>query len=55
MNPLLDNFNTPFHTVPFSKIENKHFKPAFERRLSLQEKKLTLLLRILSHLLLQIL
>ncbi len=28
-NPLLAVFNTPFDTAPFSKIENKHFKPAF--------------------------
>lgn len=30
MNPLLENFNTPFNTAPYSKIENEHFKPAFE-------------------------
>lgn len=29
-NPLLQPFNTPHTTAPFSKIENKHFKPAFE-------------------------
>ncbi|WP_372792588.1 M3 family metallopeptidase [Lutibacter sp.] len=28
-NPLLNNFNTPYSTAPFSKIKNKHFKPAF--------------------------
>lgn len=28
-NPLLKPFDTPFQTAPFSKIENKHFKPAF--------------------------
>lgn len=28
-NPLLADFNTPFSTAPFSKIKNKHFKPAF--------------------------
>jgi len=28
-NPLLNNFNTPYSTAPFSKIENKHFKPSF--------------------------
>lgn len=30
MNPLLENFNTPYNTAPYSKIENEHFKPAFE-------------------------
>jgi Zn-dependent oligopeptidase len=30
MNPLLDKFNTPFETVPFSKLKNEHFKPAFD-------------------------
>src|SRR5690606_35634681 len=29
-NPLLEKFNTPFNTPPFSKIKNEHFKPAFE-------------------------
>jgi len=28
-NPLLQNFNTPYGAAPFSKIKNKHFKPAF--------------------------
>jgi peptidyl-dipeptidase Dcp len=28
-NPLLQNFNTPYNTAPFSKIKNEHFKPAF--------------------------
>ncbi|SNR61800.1 peptidyl-dipeptidase Dcp [Lutibacter agarilyticus] len=28
-NPLLKSFDTPFQTAPFSKIKNKHFKPAF--------------------------
>ena len=28
-NPLLQNFDTPFNTAPFSKIKNEHFKPAF--------------------------
>ncbi len=29
-NPLLKNFNTKYNTAPFSKINNTHFKPAFE-------------------------
>jgi len=27
-NPLLQDFNTPFNTAPFSKIKEDHFKPA---------------------------
>ena len=29
MNPLLENFNTPYKTAPFSKIKNEHYLPAF--------------------------
>ncbi len=29
-NPLLSDFNTPYETVPFSKIRNEHFQPAIE-------------------------
>ena len=29
-NPLLQSFNTPHTTAPFSQIKNEHFKPAFE-------------------------
>ena len=28
-NPLLQLFDTPFQTAPFSTIKNEHFKPAF--------------------------
>ena len=28
-NPLLQVFDTPFQTAPFSKVKNEHFKPAF--------------------------
>lgn len=34
MNPLLENFNTPFNTAPYSKIKNEHYKPAFEFAIS---------------------
>jgi peptidyl-dipeptidase Dcp len=30
MNPLLEVFKTPYSTAPFSKVKNKHYKPAFE-------------------------
>jgi peptidyl-dipeptidase Dcp len=29
-NPLMIDFNTPLQSVPFDKIETKHYKPAFE-------------------------
>jgi peptidyl-dipeptidase Dcp len=34
MNPLLEEFNTPYQTTPFSKIKNTHFKPAFEEAIT---------------------
>ncbi|MCF6167332.1 M3 family metallopeptidase [Lutibacter sp.] len=34
-NPLLENYNTPFSTAPFSKIKNDHFKPAFKKAINL--------------------
>ena len=40
MNPLLAKFNTPFNTAPFSKIENKHFKPAFEQAIQLAKEEI---------------
>lgn len=30
-NPLLEPFNTPYNTPPFSKIKNEHYEPAFEQ------------------------
>lgn len=30
MNPFLEEFNTPFGTIPFDKIKNEHFLPAVE-------------------------
>ena len=35
MNPLLEAFNTPYQSTPFSKIKNKHFTPAFEKAIQL--------------------
>lgn len=29
-NPLLNKFNTPFESAPFSQVKNEHYKPAFE-------------------------
>jgi len=34
-NPLLQNFDTPFCTAPFSKIKTEHFKPAFKKAIVL--------------------
>ncbi|MDX1829395.1 MAG: M3 family metallopeptidase [Lutibacter sp.] len=34
-NPLLQKFETPFNTAPFSKIKNEHFKPAFEKAIEI--------------------
>ncbi|MDB4297596.1 M3 family metallopeptidase [Flavobacteriaceae bacterium] len=31
MNPLLQEFNTPYNTAPFEQIKNEHYKPAFEQ------------------------
>ncbi|MCB0400965.1 MAG: M3 family metallopeptidase [Flavobacteriales bacterium] len=35
MNPLLENFETPFGTTPFSKIKNEHFIPAFTKAIEI--------------------
>jgi len=37
-NPLLQNFDTPFNTAPFSKIKTEHFKPAFKEVIALAKK-----------------
>ena len=34
-NPLLQSFDTPYTSAPFSKIKNEHFKPAFEKAIAL--------------------
>ena len=34
MNPLVGTFDTPFHTAPFSRIENDHFLPAIKEGIS---------------------
>jgi len=33
-NPLLEKFDTAYSSVPFDKIENAHFKPAFEQAIT---------------------
>ena len=39
-NPLLYNFNTKYNTAPFSKIENKHFKPAFTEAIKMAKEEI---------------
>jgi peptidyl-dipeptidase Dcp len=36
-NPLLQEFQTPFQTAPFSDIEESHFEPAFAKAISLAQ------------------
>ena len=37
-NPLLQKFNTPFESVPFSQIKNEHYLPAFEIAIQMAKK-----------------
>lgn len=39
-NPLLEIFNTPFSTAPFSLIKNEHFKPAFIKAIKIAKKEI---------------
>lgn len=40
LNPLLQDFNTPFDTIPFSKIKNEHFLPAFQEAIKEAKKEI---------------
>ena len=40
MNPLLQEFDTPYTTAPFSKIKNEHFKPAFKEAIELAKNEI---------------
>lgn len=42
-NPLLEPFNTPFETAPFSKIEEKHYKPAFIKAIEVAKKEINII------------
>lgn len=44
-NPLLQPFNTPYQTAPFSKIKNEHFKPAFEKAIILAKAEIDLIVQ----------
>jgi len=39
-NPLLEAFNTPYHTAPFSKIKPEHFEPAFVKAIELARQEI---------------
>ncbi len=39
-NPLLQIFDTPFSTAPFSKIKNEHFKPAFIEAIKIAQEEI---------------
>ena len=39
-NPLLNNFNTKYNSAPFSKINDAHFKPAFEIAITSAKKEI---------------
>ena len=40
MNPLLEDFNTPYNSSPFSKIKNEHYKPAFIKAIEMAKKEI---------------
>ena len=40
MNPLLEDFNTPYNSAPFSKIKNEHYKPAFIKAIELAKNEI---------------
>lgn len=40
MNPLLQSFDTPFQTPPFSHIKLEHFRPAFEQGITLAQQEI---------------
>ena len=44
-NPLLQNFDTPFSTAPFSKIKNEHFKPAFIEAIKIAKEEIDTITR----------
>ncbi|MFO7825687.1 MAG: M3 family metallopeptidase [Cyclobacterium sp.] len=43
MNPLLENFNTPFETAPFHQIKNEHFLPAIQSAIELAREEIKLI------------
>ncbi len=43
MNTLLEKFNTPFNTTPFSKIKNEHFQPAFKKAIVIAKQEIDII------------
>lgn len=39
-NPLLEQFNTPFESIPFSKIKSEDYKPAFDEAVKMARKEI---------------
>lgn len=39
-NPLLEQFNTPFESIPFSKIKSEDYKPTFEEAVKMARKEI---------------
>ncbi len=39
MNPLLEEFKTPYNSIPFEKIETTHYKPAFEEAIKIAKQE----------------
>ena len=40
INPLLEQFNTPFNTAPFNKITNEHFLPAIKEAIEIGKQEI---------------
>ena len=40
MNPFLLKYKTPFETIPFSKIKNKHYLPAFKKGIEIAQSEI---------------
>ena len=49
MNPLLVEFNTPFHTPPFQNIKLEHFKPAIIQLMDLAREEIGLIADSSAH------
>tara|TARA_B100000809_G_scaffold22902_1_gene20072 strand:- start:37352 stop:39382 length:2031 start_codon:yes stop_codon:yes gene_type:complete len=43
MNPLLEVFNTPHTTTPFSKIKNEHYQPAFKKAITIAKEEIVVI------------
>lgn len=39
-NPLLEKFDTPFESAPFSKFKNEDYKPAFEKAIKIAKNEI---------------